>query len=117
MNGIIETAVTFVKQAAKYSDPALFDIPEAFDLLCNALDQFAGAHFESVTTRQHLAEAINLALSSIPGNQVSVRFVELSSQSYALEWLPYTKLRPLRLGGSATAFRFRDIDTKPRSIS
>ncbi len=37
MDDIAETAMMFVNQAAKYSDRAVFDIPEAFEILCDTI--------------------------------------------------------------------------------
>ena len=96
MGGIAETAMMFVNQAAKYSDRMIFNIPEAFEILCGTLDLFNGAHFQSARARRHLVEAVNVALSSIPGSQVSIRCVELGGGAYALEWLPYVKPRPVK---------------------
>ena len=89
MDDIAETAMMFVNQAAKYSDRMIFNIPEAFEILCGTLDLFNGAHFQSARARRHLVEAVNVALSSIPGNQVSIHCVELGGETFALEWLPY----------------------------
>jgi hypothetical protein len=91
MDNIAETAMIFVTQAAKYSDRRAFNIPEAFDVLYDTIDLFDGAHFHSAKTRRHLIEAVNVALSCIPGNQISIRCVELVGETFALEWLPYVK--------------------------
>jgi len=91
MDDIAETAMMFVKQAAKYSDRRAFNVREAFEILYGTIDLFDGAHFQSARTRQHLVEAVNVALSSIPGNQVSIHYVELADEAFALEWLPYIK--------------------------
>jgi hypothetical protein len=91
MDGIAETAMMFATQAAKYSDRVTFNIPEAFEILYDTIDLFDGAHFQSVRTRRHLVEAVNIALSSIPGNQVSIHCVEIAGGTFALEWLPYIK--------------------------
>jgi hypothetical protein len=91
MDGIAETAMMFVTQAAKYSDRVAFDIPEAFEILYDTIELFGGAHFRSARTRRHLVEAVNFALSSIPGNRVSIHCVELADETFALEWLPYIK--------------------------
>ena len=96
MDDIAETAMMFVNQAAKYSDRVVFNIPEAFEILCDTIDLFNGAHFRSAKARRHLVEAVNVALSSVPGNQVSIRCVELAGGTYAVEWLPYVKLRPAK---------------------
>jgi len=89
-----------VAQAAKHADRSTFNIPEAFDILCDTIDLFNGSHFRSAGTRQHLVEAVNVALSSMPGNRLSLRCVELAGGTYAIEWLPYVclpgeKTRPL----------------------
>jgi hypothetical protein len=89
MDGIAETAMMFVTQAAKYSDRVAFNIQDAFAILYDTIDLFDGAHFRSAKTRRHLVEAVNIALSSIPGNQVSIHCVELGAETFALEWLPY----------------------------
>jgi hypothetical protein len=91
MDGIAETAMMFVTQAAKYSDRAAFNIPEAFEILYDTIDLFDGAHFQSARTRRHLVEAVNVGLSSIPGNQVSIHCIEIAGGTFAIEWLPYTK--------------------------
>jgi hypothetical protein len=91
VDNIAETALMFVMQAARYSDRVAFNIPEAFETLYVAIDLFDGAHFQSARARRHLVEAVNIALSSIPGNRVSVHCVELGGESFALEWLPYIK--------------------------
>jgi hypothetical protein len=91
MDGIAETAMMFVTQAAKYSDRLAFNIPDAFDALYDTIDLFDGVHFRSAKARRHLVEAVNIVLSSIPGNQVSMRCVELGGGMFALEWLPYIK--------------------------
>src|SRR2546428_9814628 len=96
MDGIAETAMMFVTQAAKYSDRVVFNVPDAFETLYGTIDLFDGAHLRSAKTRRHLIEAVNVALSSIPGNQVSIRCVELAGGTYAVEWLPYVKLRPAK---------------------
>ncbi len=89
MDGIAETAMMFVTQAAKYSDRVVFNVPDAFETLYGTIDLFDGAHLRSAKTRRHLIEAVNVALSSIPGNQVSIHCVELGGETFALEWLPY----------------------------
>jgi hypothetical protein len=93
MDNIAETAMMFVTQAAKYSDRGVFNIPEAFEILYDTIDLFDGAHFRSAKTRRDLVEALNIALSCIPGNQVSIRCVELVGGAFALDWLPYVKGR------------------------
>jgi len=98
VDDIAETAMMFVNQAAKYSDRAVFDIPEAFEILCDTIDLFNGAHFQSARTRRHLAEAVNVALSSIPGNQVSIHCAEITGGTFAVEWLPYVKVQPANAG-------------------
>jgi hypothetical protein len=98
VDDIATTALMFVKQAARYSDRSTFDITEAFDLLFDAIEQFNGTHFRSRRTRQRLAKVVNDALSTIPGNQVSIRCVELSGGSYAIEWLPYMKAWAAKAG-------------------
>ena len=91
MHDIAETAMMFVTQAAKYSDRAAFNIPQAFEILYDTIGLFDGAHFQSARTRRHLVEAVNVALSSIPGNRVSIHCVEIAAEAFALEWLPYVK--------------------------
>jgi hypothetical protein len=85
----IETSLMFARQAEKYSDRAAFDVAEAFEILHDTIGLFAGAHFRSATMRRYLVEAVNVALSSMPGNQVSIRCVELEGKMFALEWLPH----------------------------
>jgi hypothetical protein len=89
VDDIAETAMMFVRQAAKYSDRVAFNIPEAFEILYDTIDLFDGAHFQSARTRRHLVEAVNVALSSIPGNHVSIHCVEIAGGTFAVEWLPY----------------------------
>ena len=89
MDDIAETAMMFVTRAAKYSDRAAFNIPQAFEILYDTIGLFDGAHFQR--TRRHLVEALNVALSSIPGNQVSMHCVEIAGGTFVLEWLPYIK--------------------------
>ena len=43
MDDVAETAMMFVNQAAKYSDRAVFDIPEAFEILCDTIYLLNGA--------------------------------------------------------------------------
>src|ERR1700674_820177 len=93
MDSIAKTAMMFAKQAAKYADRAVFNIPEAFKILHDIIDLFDGAHFRSARTRRRLVEAVNVALSSLPGNQVSLHCVELAGGTFTLEWLPYIKSR------------------------
>ncbi len=80
MDGIAETAMMFVTQAAKYSDRVVFNVPDAFETLYGTIDLFDGAHLRSAKTRRHLIEAVNVALSSIPGNRVSIHCVELGGE-------------------------------------
>jgi len=89
VDNIADTAMTVVTLAAKYSDRITFNVPEAFEILYDTIALFDGAHFQSARTRRHLVEALNIALSCIPGNQVSIRCVELTGEAFALEWLPY----------------------------
>jgi hypothetical protein len=91
MDDIAKTAMMFVNQASKYSDCLTFKTAEAFELLFSAIESFNGAHFQSAGARRHLSEAVNVALSAIPGNRLSVRCVELADGIYAIEWLPYVK--------------------------
>lgn len=91
MDDIAEAAMMFATQAAKYSDRMSFNIPDAFEILYDTIDLFDGVHFRSAKTRRHLVEAVNIAPSSIPGNQVSIHCVELGGEMFALEWLPYIK--------------------------
>src|SRR5262245_5459532 len=91
MDGIPEAAMMFVKQARKYADPLTFNDAEAFDLLFSAIEPFNGAHSRCAGTRRALFEAINVALSTLPGNNLSVRCVQLGLGSYAIQWLPYVK--------------------------
>jgi hypothetical protein len=93
VDDIAETAMTFVRQAARYSDRELFKVSEAFAILFDTIDLFNGTHFQSARKRRHLCEAVNIALSSIPGNQVSVRSCELTDGTFVIEWLPYIKTR------------------------
>jgi len=87
VKGVLETALMIVNQAAKYADRSIFNIPEAFDILCDTIDLFGGADFRSARTRQNLVEALNVALSSMPGNRLSIRCLELTDGAYAIEWL------------------------------
>ena len=89
MNDIGATALLFTRQAAKYADPEKFEIAEAFDVIHNTIAQFEGKHFESPRSRSHLVEALNLALSSIPGNQVALRCAEFAGGTSFIEWLPF----------------------------
>jgi hypothetical protein len=89
MDDIAKTAMMFVTQASKYSDRSIFKISDAFEVLYTAIESFDGAHFRSAGIRRHLFEAVNVALSAIPGNRLSVRCVELGRGSYSVEWLPY----------------------------
>jgi len=98
MDDIAETAMMFVTQAAKYSDRVAFNIPEAFDILHDTVGLFEGAHFQSARTRRHLAESVNVTLSSIPGNQVSIHCAEIAGGTFAVEWLPYVKVQPANAG-------------------
>jgi hypothetical protein len=98
VDDIAETAMMFVNQAAKYSDRSAFNIPEAFEILYDTIELFDGAHFQSVRTRRHLVEAVNLALSSIPGNQVSIHCAEITGGTFAVEWLPYVKVQSAHAG-------------------
>jgi hypothetical protein len=91
MDDIAETAMMFVTQAAKYSDRVAFNIPEAFEILYDTIGLFDGAHFQSARARQLLVEAVNVALSSIPGNQVSIHCIEIANGTFVVEWLPYIK--------------------------
>jgi len=59
MDGIAETAMMFVTQAAKHSDRVAFNIQDAFAILYDTIDLFDGAHFRSAKTRRHLVEAIS----------------------------------------------------------
>jgi DNA gyrase inhibitor GyrI len=93
VDDIAKSAMMFVSQAAKYSDRDLFDVPQAFDIIYDTIEAFKGAHFRSASARRHLVEAVNVTLSSIPGNQVSVRCSELMGGTYSIEWLPYSKRR------------------------
>ena len=101
MDDIAETAMMFVTQAAKYADRGAFNVPEAFEILYDTIDLFDGAHFQSPRTRRHLIEAVNIALSSIPGNRVSIHCVEIAGGTFAFECLPYIK------GQLANASRLR----------
>ena len=98
VDDIATTAMMFVKQAARYSDRSCFEVSEAFDLLFVAIEVFNGRHFQSGRMRRHFVAAINDVLSTIPGNQVSIRCVELGGGTYALEWLPYIKGGRKRVG-------------------
>jgi hypothetical protein len=98
MHDIAKTTMLFVKQVSKYSDCLVFNTAEAFDVLFAAVESFDGAHFQSAKTRRHFFEAVSVALSAIPGNQLSVRCVELADGAYAIEWLPHVNERPMRAG-------------------
>jgi len=98
MDDIAETAVMFVTQAAKYSDRLIFNIPEAFEILHDTIGLFEGAHFQSARARRHLVEAVNAALSSIPGNQICIHCMEIADGSFVLEWLPYIKGQSVNVG-------------------
>jgi hypothetical protein len=89
MNDIGSTALMFARQAAKYSDPGKFEMAEAFDVIHDTIAQFEGKHFESARARSHLVEALNLALSSVPGNQVALRCAEFAGGTHFIEWLPF----------------------------
>jgi hypothetical protein len=95
MHDIAKTAMMFVNQANKYSDCQVFETTEAFEVLFAAIETFDGAHLQSAKTRRHFFEAVNVALSTIPGNRLSVRCVEHLGGAYAIEWLPYVKERPM----------------------
>jgi hypothetical protein len=78
----------FASQAAELSDREQFDLREAATALYGAIQPFHGAHVGSMWVRLHMFEAINLALSSLPGNRASVRCVE-RVDGYTIEWLTY----------------------------
>ena len=98
MDGIPETAMMFVKQARKYADPLTFNHAEAFDLLFSIIDSFNGGHFRCAQTRRTLFEAINIALSTMPGNELSVRCVERDIGTFVIQWLPYVRSVAAKLG-------------------
>ena len=98
MHDIAKTAMMFVNQANKYSDCQVFKAAEAFEVLFAATESFDGGHLQSAQKRRHFFEAVNVALSTIPGNRLSVRCVEYLGGVYAIEWLPYVKERPMTAG-------------------
>ena len=100
MHDIAKTAMMFVKQANKYSDRQVFKTAEAFDVLFAAIESFNGAHLQAAKTRRHFFEAVNVALSTIPGNRLSVRGVEHLGGAYTVEWLPYVEEGPVTAGRS-----------------
>jgi len=98
VSGILEAAMAIANQAAKHSDCELFNIAEAFDMLCDTVEVFEGYHLHSATTRCHFVEAVNVALSSMPGNRISMRCAELAGGDYAIEWLPYAGMPTAKTG-------------------
>jgi hypothetical protein len=89
VSDIAETAIMFARQTEKYADCTAFNLAEAFEILHDTIELFSGTHFQSATLRRYLVEAVNVALSSIPGNGVSIRCVEVEGKTFVLEWLPY----------------------------
>ncbi len=98
MSDIAETAIMFARQAEKYADCAAFNLAETFEILHDTIGLFSGTHFQSATMRRYLVEAVNAALSSIPGNEVSVRCVEIDGKTFVLEWLPYINRHLVKAG-------------------
>src|SRR5580704_1078616 len=92
VSGILGTAMAIANQAAKHADSEVFKVAEAFDILCDTVEVFEGYHLHSATTRYHFVEAVNVALSSMPGNRISMRCIESADDDYAIEWLPYAGL-------------------------
>jgi hypothetical protein len=78
----------FATQAVEFSDREQFDVRDAATVLYGAIQPFQGAHVGSIWIRRQMFEAINLALSSLPGNRASVRCVE-RPEGYTIEWIPY----------------------------
>jgi hypothetical protein len=112
MHDIAKTAMVFVKRAHRYSDCVTFKTDDAFEVLFAAIESFDGGHLQTPRARRYFFEAVNVALSTIPGNQLSVRCVELADGGYAVEWLPYVKewattAGKLERGDKPTAIRRR----------
>src|ERR1700730_10838665 len=94
VSAVSEATMLFTTQAAEFSDREQFDLRDAATVLYGAIQPFNGAHLGSKSVALQMFEAINLALSSLPGNQASVRCVE-RSDGYTIEWLPY-EMRTVR---------------------
>ena len=82
----------FATQAAEFSDREQFNLLDAATVLYGAIQPFQGAHVGSRWVRLQMFEAVNLALSSLPGNRAAVRCVE-GANGYTIEWLPYQRQR------------------------
>jgi hypothetical protein len=88
VSAVSEATLLFATRAAEFSDRKNFDLRDAATVLYGAIQPFHGAHVGSMWVRLQMFEAINLALSSLPGNQASVRCVE-RTDGYTVQWLPY----------------------------
>jgi len=92
MKSAVQTAIVFVHRASEFADPATFDISEAFRVVYGALRAFEGPGMPAPSPRD-MFEAVNLALSSLPGNRVAMRFVGLADGGYLTECVEYGEPR------------------------